>query len=111
MPRITFILPDLTQKTVDVAPHISVLEAAQQNGLPNMQGICGGSMACATCHIYIHPDWTARVSKEGSEQSEEEIDTLDMAFHVTPQSRLGCQVEITDALDGLIVMLPPDPAR
>lgn len=75
-------------------------------GVPGIEGVCGGSMACATCHVHIHPDWAARVEAAGNEKTEEETDTLEMASNVCEFSRLSCQIEVTEALDGLVVVLP-----
>ena len=106
MPKITFLQADGTSQTVNADENISVMHAAKENHVPGIEGVCGGCMACATCHVYIHPDWKARVEAEDNEQSEEEIDMLDTASDVRETSRLGCQVKLTNALDGLVVALP-----
>jgi ferredoxin, 2Fe-2S len=106
MPKITFLQPDGSQQTIDADENISIMQTAVENKIPGIEGNCGGSMACATCHCYVHPDWKARVEGEDNEQSDEEIDILDTAYDVRDESRLGCQIKLTDALDGLIVALP-----
>ena len=106
MPKITFIKPDNSRVTLDVKENISIMQAAKIGKIEDIAGTCGGTMACATCHIYIHPDWKARVEAEDNEQSEEERDTLDTALNLKPSSRLGCQIKLTRALDGLLVALP-----
>lgn len=82
------------------------MQTALEHKIDGIEGICGGSLGCATCHIYIHPDWTSRVEAQDNEQSEEEIDMLDMAINKRETSRLGCQIKLTNALDGLTVSLP-----
>jgi ferredoxin, 2Fe-2S len=106
MPRITFLQPDGSTQTVTADENISIMQTALENQIPGIEGACGGCMACATCHVYIHPDWQSRVVAEDNEQSEEEIDMLDTASDIRETSRLGCQIKLTSALDGLIVALP-----
>jgi 2Fe-2S ferredoxin len=106
MPKVTFILQDGTQRTVEAPENWSVLQVALEHKIPGLEGVCGGAMACSTCHVWIHPGWVARVTAQDNEQTEEEHDILDLAFHVNETSRLGCQVKINEALDGLVVALP-----
>ncbi len=106
MPEITFLQPDGSQQTIQADENISIMQAATENHIDGIEGACGGCMACATCHVYIHPDWVARVTAEDNEQSEEEIDMLDTASDIRETSRLGCQIKLTNKLDGLIVALP-----
>lgn len=82
------------------------MQAALEHKIQGIEGICGGCIACATCHIYIPEEWQSRVRGEDNEQSEEEIDMLDMALSKKPDSRLGCQIKLTKALNGLRVFLP-----
>lgn len=98
MPRITF-LP--MNATVEVPEGTSVLEAAHLNDLP-LEGACEGSLACSTCHVVVAPEWYDRLE----EASEEEEDMLDRAWGLTHTSRLGCQILLTDRLDGLVVTIP-----
>ncbi len=101
MPKITFVAPDGTTKEVDAANGLSVLEVAHKNGI-DLEGACEGSLACSTCHVVVDPEWFDKLG----EASEEEEDMLDLAFGLTHTSRLGCQIKMSDALDGLRVSLP-----
>ncbi|MCA3260980.1 MAG: ferredoxin family 2Fe-2S iron-sulfur cluster binding protein [Telmatospirillum sp.] len=101
MPKMTFILNDGTRKEVDAPVGLSVLEIAHRNDVP-LEGACEGSLACSTCHIVVDKDDYERLP----EASEDEEDMLDLAFGLTHTSRLGCQITITDELDGLTVSLP-----
>ncbi len=105
MPTMTFILKNGTPKTVDAPLGLSVMEIAVKNDIDPIEGACGGSLACATCHMYIHPDWWDKCLPEGARADEEE-DMLDLAFDVRKNSRLGCQIRMTDELDGLVVAVP-----
>ncbi|MCB1721628.1 MAG: 2Fe-2S iron-sulfur cluster binding domain-containing protein [Rhodospirillales bacterium] len=106
MPQITFLHKDGSAQTVQAEDNWSIMQIAVEHKIKGIEGACGGSMACATCHVYIHPDWIKRVNAADNEQCEEEEDMLDMAFDVRENSRLGCQVKLTEDLDGLIVALP-----
>ncbi len=104
MARLIFEHTDGRQQVCEVKPGTSILEAAHDNGLERLlEGTCGQSMACATCHVIIDSDWADRLP----EPSPDELDMLDMAFYIEETSRLGCQVVMTKALDGLIVRIPP----
>ncbi|HEX9767901.1 MAG TPA: ferredoxin family 2Fe-2S iron-sulfur cluster binding protein [Kiloniellales bacterium] len=103
MPRMVFIEPDGTRKEVDAPLGLSVLEIAHRNDI-DIEGACEGSLACSTCHVIVDPDWFGRLD----EPSEDEEDMLDLAFGLTPTSRLGCQIIITEELDGLTVTLPAE---
>lgn len=106
MPKITFIQLDGSEKIIDASVGLSVMEVAVKHAMDRIEGSCGGSLACATCHLYVHPDWWDKVMPEDGEISDEENDMLDLAFHLTKRSRLSCQIIVTDELDGLIVALP-----
>ncbi len=106
MPKMTFIFPDGVEKEVDAPVGLSLMEIAQKHDIEEIEGACGGSMACATCHMYIHPDWRDQCLPEEGKASEEEEDMLDLAFDIRKHSRLGCQVTMSDDLDGLVVGLP-----
>ncbi|KLN59587.1 2Fe-2S ferredoxin [Kiloniella spongiae] len=101
MPKMTFVENDGTEKEVDAPLGLSVLEIAQRNDI-DIEGACEGSLACATCHVVIDPSWYGKLE----EVSEDEEDMLDLAFNLTETSRLGCQLIITEELDGLKVKLP-----
>ncbi len=100
MPRVTFLEMDGGRREIDVAPGTTVLEAARANDLP-ITGTCGGSMVCATCHVMIAAADRARLPPP----SEDEEDTLDLAFGVTADSRLGCQIRLSSATDGMCIRL------
>jgi ferredoxin len=100
MPRVTFLDPDGGERAIEVAAGMTVLEAARANDLP-ITGTCGGSMVCATCHVMIAEADRAKLKPP----SEDEEDTLDLAFGVTADSRLGCQIRLTDANDGIRIRL------
>ena len=101
MPRMVFIERDGTRREVDAPLGLSVLEIAHKNGI-DIEGACEGSLACSTCHVIIDPEWYDLLK----EASEDEEDMLDLAFGLPATSRLGCQIIITEELDGLIVRLP-----
>ncbi len=103
MPRLVFIEPDGTRKDVDAPLGLSVLEIAHRNDI-DIEGACEGSLACSTCHVIVDPNWFGRLE----EPTEDEEDMLDLAFGLTPTSRLGCQIIITEELDGLTVALPAE---
>jgi 2Fe-2S ferredoxin len=102
MPKMTFIEKDGTRREVDAPIGLSVLEIAHRNKI-DLEGACEGSLACSTCHVIVDPQWYGKLG----EATEDEEDMLDLAFGLTHTSRLGCQIKITEALDGLVVKLPP----
>ena len=102
MAKITYIEHNGTSHTVEVKKGLSVMEGAVQNNIPGIDADCGGSMACATCHVYVKEDWFNKIPKK--EDGEE--DMLDMAFEPNKFSRLSCQITVSDSLDGLVVDLP-----
>jgi 2Fe-2S ferredoxin len=106
MPKVTFIEKDGTQRVIEAEENWSLMQIAVEHGVRGIDGACGGAMACATCHCYIAPEWVARVEAADNEKSDEENDMLDVAFDVRETSRLGCQVKVTQELDGLRVGLP-----
>ncbi len=103
MPKMTFVDPDGTRHEVEAPIGLSVLEIAHRNDI-DVEGACEGSLACSTCHVVIEADDYERLS----EASEDEEDMLDLAFGLTETSRLGCQIIITEELDGLTVGLPAE---
>ena len=102
MPKITYIDSSGNKKTVEVAKGLTVMEGAIQNKIPEIDADCGGGMACATCHVYVKEDWLDKLPKK--EDGEE--DMLDMAFEPKKNSRLSCQLIVSNELDGLIVSIP-----
>lgn len=101
MPNVTFVYPDGTEKTIDAPLGISLLEVAHKNDVP-LEGACEGSLACSTCHVIVDEAFYDGLP----EASEDEEDMLDLAFELTHTSRLGCQIMMTEALEGLRVRLP-----
>lgn len=102
MPKITFIDHDGNENTVEAAIGETVMEAAVKNAVPGIDADCGGACACATCHVYVEKDFIDQTgTKEAMEQS-----MLDFAENVSETSRLSCQIQITEALDGLRVRTP-----
>ncbi len=103
LPKITFIAPDGTSRSFDAEDGDTILDVAQRHGI-DLEGACEGGMACSTCHVIVAEDWFERLDAA----SEEEEDMLDMAADLRPTSRLGCQILMTDAMDGLVVSLPSE---
>ncbi|MCA3273790.1 MAG: ferredoxin family 2Fe-2S iron-sulfur cluster binding protein [Acetobacteraceae bacterium] len=101
MPKMVFIERDGTQKEVEAPLGLSVLEIAHRNSV-DIEGACEGSLACSTCHVIVDGAWFGKLAKP----TEDEEDMLDLAFDLQETSRLGCQLIMTDALDGLVVKLP-----
>jgi 2Fe-2S ferredoxin len=101
MPTMTFVEPDGTRRQVDAPKGLSVLEIAHKHKV-DVEGACEGSLACSTCHVIVDPAWFGKLAAP----TEDEEDMLDLAFGLERTSRLGCQIVMTDALDGLVVRLP-----
>ena len=102
MPKITYITHDKQSHTIEVQNGLTVMEGAVQNDIPGIDADCGGGMACATCHVYVKEDWFDKVNKK----SEGEDDMLDQAYEPKKNSRLSCQIIVTNDLDGLVVDMP-----
>ncbi|WP_137391996.1 2Fe-2S iron-sulfur cluster-binding protein [Rhodoligotrophos defluvii] len=102
MPKITFIESNGTTHIVDAEPGMTLMETAVRNMVPGIDADCGGACACATCHVYVDPEWFDKLGT----RNEMEEDMLDFAFDVRENSRLSCQVKVTDAFDGLVVRIP-----
>jgi 2Fe-2S ferredoxin len=102
MPKITFIDSTGASRVVDAEAGSTVMEAAIRNDVPGIEAECGGACACATCHVYIDEAWREKVGAP----SPMEEDMLDFGFDVKENSRLSCQIKITDELDGLVVRTP-----
>ena len=103
MPRVVFVSPGGERREIDAPSGKTVLEIAWANGI-DIEGACEGVMACSTCHVIVPGDWFDRLD----EPSEDEDDMLDLAWGVGPTSRLGCQITITEALDGIELTLPAE---
>lgn len=102
MTKITFIESDGTVHETEADPGATVMETALRNGVPGVVAECGGACTCATCHVYVDPDW---FEKTGGPSPMEE-DMLDFAYDVRETSRLSCQIRVTEDLDGLVVRIP-----
>ena len=102
MPKITYIDPSGATHDIDAEVGATVMETAIRNGVPGIEAECGGACACATCHVYVDEAWREKV---GSPSPMEE-DMLDFGFVVRPNSRLSCQIKVSDELDGLVVSTP-----
>jgi 2Fe-2S ferredoxin len=100
--KITYIQPDGAEQTIEAKAGWSVMEGAIKNRIRGIDADCGGACACATCHVYVDEAWRDKTGKP----SAMEESMLDFAEEVEPNSRLSCQIKVTDALDGLIVRLP-----
>lgn len=103
MPRVTFILVDGSHREIDAAAGETLLQIAWDNHI-DIEGACGGVMACSTCHVIVEDLYSGRLDPPGQEEDE----MLDLAWGLTSTSRLGCQIVLTDALDGLVVRLPAE---
>ena len=102
MPKITYIEHNGKTHVQEVPNGLSLMEGAVQNNIPGIDADCGGSCACATCHVYVDEKWFNKLpNKENAEE-----DMLDMAFEPNKLSRLGCQITISDDLDGMVVKMP-----
>ena len=102
MPKITFIDQKGLSKTIEIENGLTVMEGAVQNNVPGIDADCGGGMACATCHVYVEDSWFNKIQKaEDAEQ-----DMIDMAYKPQKNSRLSCQIVVSDEIDGLTVTTP-----
>ena len=102
MAKITYIEHSGKSHTIDVKNGLSVMEGAVQNNIPGIDADCGGGMACATCHVYVKEEWFNKIPPK----NEGEDDMLDQAYKPQKNSRLSCQIEVSDNIDGLEVNLP-----
>ena len=102
MPKITYIEHGGKSHTIEVANGLSVMEGAVQNNIPGIDADCGGSMACATCHVYVKEDWFNKLP----EPEDAEKDMIDMAYEPKKNSRLSCQIIVSDEINGLTVTTP-----
>ena len=102
MPKITYKDFQGGSKTIEIESGLTVMEGAIQNDIPGIDADCGGSMACATCHVYVDQQWIDKIPKA----EDAENDMIDMAFEPKKNSRLSCQIIVSDELDGLIVNTP-----
>jgi ferredoxin, 2Fe-2S len=103
MPKITFIDQEGTERTVEAELGATVMETAINNDVPGILATCGGSCSCATCHVYVDEEWFDQLP----DPSLDEQDMLDTAHDLEPNSRLSCQITVTEEIDGLVVKTPP----
>ena len=102
MPKITYISQSGEEHSVETSVGMTVMRAAIANGVPGIDADCGGSCACATCHVYVDDAWAGKIKPPESAES----DMLDFVLDREPNSRLSCQIEVTAELDGLVVRTP-----
>ncbi len=102
MTKVTFVDTSGEARTVEAQVGSTVMETALRNSVPGIEAECGGACACATCHVYVAEEWTEKTGKA----SQMEEDMLDFAFEVRPNSRLSCQIKVSEELDGLVVTTP-----
>jgi ferredoxin, 2Fe-2S len=106
MPRITFVQPDGSRRTIEAQAGRTAMEAARDNDIRGIRAECGGECSCSTCHCYVDEAWIGRLAPV----SEDEATLVEFAWEPKPGSRLACQVLVTDALDGLILHVPEQQA-
>lgn len=102
MAKIVYVEHDGTRREVDAEPGMSLMEAAVKNGVASIEGECGGALACATCHIHVPEAWQRLTGRP----SEDELEMLEFAVDPDARSRLGCQIKVTEEMDGLMVFTP-----
>ena len=102
MAKITYRDNQGNSETIEVEKGLSLMEGAIQNDIPGIDADCGGAMACATCHVYVEENWFNKIPKA----EDAEVDMIDMAFEPKKNSRLSCQIIVSDELDGLVVNIP-----
>ena len=102
MPKITYKDFKENSKTIDVENGLSIMEGAIQNDIPGIDADCGGAMACATCHVYVEEEWFDKIPKA----EDAEVDMIDMAHEPKKNSRLSCQIIVTEKLEGLVIKTP-----
>jgi 2Fe-2S ferredoxin len=104
MPSIRFIFPDGTERTANARLGTSVMRVAVDLGVPGIVGECGGGASCGTCHVWVDPQWADRLPVP----DENELEMLEFVeAELRTGSRLGCQIEMQDELDGIVIAIPP----
>jgi 2Fe-2S ferredoxin len=104
MPQLTIVDRAGNEKTIEGKAGWSVMENIRDSGFDELLALCGGCCSCATCHVHVDPDWMARVGTPGADED----DLLDTSDHRNETSRLSCQIEFSEALDGLRVQIAPE---
>lgn len=102
MGKVIYVLPDGTQKAVDAREGETLMTAAVQSGVSEIEGECGGEMSCATCHVWIDDNWASKIKRA----SQDELDLLEADDSFTDESRLGCQVKFSTDIDGIVAKIP-----
>ena len=102
MPKVQYIEHNGTVHEIEVQPGTNLMQAAVSNMVPGIEGDCGGLCACATCHVYVDNAW----SEKCADPEELESNILDFAYDVNDNSRLACQIEMSDELDGIVINMP-----
>ncbi len=102
MVKVVFVNSNGERREIAAEPGMTVMETAVKNGIDQIVGECGGACACATCHVYVAPEWLDKLPAASPMES----DMLDFAVDPRPNSRLSCQITLTDALDGLVIVTP-----
>lgn len=102
MPKITFIQPDGTRETIEATNGATAMEAARNNNIRGIRAQCGGECSCSTCHCYVDEEWLARLPLK----KDDETSLIEFAWEPRAESRLACQLIVTDALDGLVLHVP-----
>jgi 2Fe-2S ferredoxin len=102
MGKVVYVLPDGAEHVVGARVGESLMQAAVQAGVSEIEGECGGEMSCATCHVWIGDEWAAKLKRP----SQDEVDLLEADDHYTDESRLGCQVKFTEDIDGIVAKIP-----
>lgn len=102
MVKVIFVMRDGANRVLDAVIGQTLLDVARRHGIDEIEGACGGAMACSTCHIILEDGWDKKLQAA----SDDETDMLDLAYGITKTSRLGCQIKLTAASDGLKVRLP-----
>ena len=105
MSKVTFITPEGIRTDIEASEGMNLMQLATMEGVEGIDGACGGAMSCATCHVYVRDEWLPKLDVP----SEDELNMLDFVDDLRPCSRLGCQIRMTDALDGLTVDVPALP--
>ena len=106
MPRVTFVQPNGSRETVEAEPGYSVMEVAMDHGIDGIVAECGGGCTCSTCHVYVDPAWAPRLEPASSDEAA----LLQFALEPADHSRLSCQIDLVDELDGLVVTVPREQA-
>ena len=102
MTKVTYIEPDGTPREIESSPGTTVMEAAVDNNVEGIVAECGGACSCATCHVYVDPEWSDKLTPPDSQED----GMLDCVLDRQPNSRLSCQIQLSDELDGLVVRVP-----